>query len=226
MLPGAWYLVYTGFVSYTKSEQADAAITHMNGYFIGQKRLKVVRKRGQHAERCPPPDTTLHTTLHTIGGGGGGGGGDPSTTNDPSYAPISDSSVLGGMMGRPGRPSATNDRGYAPVSDNRVLGGMMGRGPGNADIEIELAQDNFGSDVIGNKGCDGGGDGGGDGGDGGGSGVGGGGLQLELDFLTPESLLGQSMARRVRQSRFAFGVHFHCKTGTIDGLGNGLFLFV
>ncbi|CAN0508452.1 unnamed protein product, partial [Scytosiphon promiscuus] len=40
-------MVVLRFVSYTKSEQADAAITNMNGYFIGQKRLKVVRKRGQ-----------------------------------------------------------------------------------------------------------------------------------------------------------------------------------
>ena len=154
-------------MSYTKPEHADAAITHMNGYFIGQKRLKVVRKRGQQAERCPPSDNTPHSTC------GGGGRGCPSaTTDDPGYAPNSDSSVLGGMMGR----------------------------PGNADIDvgIELAPDNFGSDVISNK------DGGGGGSGGSGSGVGGsgnnhsppgGGLQLELDFLTPESLLGQSMAR-------------------------------
>lgn len=34
-------------MSYTRPEDAEAAITGMNGFFIGHKRLKVVRKRGQ-----------------------------------------------------------------------------------------------------------------------------------------------------------------------------------
>lgn len=36
-----------GFVSYADPEEAEAAIAGMNGFFIGHKRLKVVRKRGQ-----------------------------------------------------------------------------------------------------------------------------------------------------------------------------------
>lgn len=40
-----------GFVSYTRPEHADAAIAGMNGFFIGHKRLKVVRKRGQKIDR-------------------------------------------------------------------------------------------------------------------------------------------------------------------------------
>ncbi|CAM9312884.1 unnamed protein product, partial [Sphacelaria rigidula] len=34
-----------GFVSYTEPTHAEAAIARMNGFFIGNKRLKVVRKR-------------------------------------------------------------------------------------------------------------------------------------------------------------------------------------
>lgn len=34
-------------MSYTNPAHADAAIARMNGFFIGNKRLKVVRKRGQ-----------------------------------------------------------------------------------------------------------------------------------------------------------------------------------
>eukprot|EP00903_Cladosiphon_okamuranus_P016667 g15369.t1 len=73
-----------GFVSYTKPEEADAAISSMNGFFIGQKRLKVVRKRGQQTDRSSNSTNSANSTNntsvrasdlgYTVGGEGGGNG--------------------------------------------------------------------------------------------------------------------------------------------------------
>lgn len=65
-------------MSYTKPEEADAAISSMNGFFIGQKRLKVVRKRGQQTDRWS--DSTNSNSVrvsdlgYTVGGASGGNG--------------------------------------------------------------------------------------------------------------------------------------------------------
>lgn len=69
-------------MSYTKPEEADAAISSMNGFFIGQKRLKVVRKRGQQTDRSSTnsANSTNSTSVrasdlgYTAGGAGGGNG--------------------------------------------------------------------------------------------------------------------------------------------------------
>ena len=52
-------------MSYTKPEEADAAIASMNGFFIGQKRLKVVRKRGQQADRSSDSTTNNNNTKNS-----------------------------------------------------------------------------------------------------------------------------------------------------------------
>lgn len=71
----------TGFVSYTKPEEADAAISGMNGFFIGQKRLKVVRKRGQQTVRCPDNSSNSNSSgrvsdpAYAVGDGADGGSG-------------------------------------------------------------------------------------------------------------------------------------------------------
>lgn len=123
-----------GFVSYTKPEEADAAISSMNGFFIGQKRLKVVRKRGQQTERYA--DSSNSTASARIDGPRGGGAGG------------CDGNGNGNSNGR------SNGGGNGDSDGN-------GNGGGNGNSNIEA------------------------------------GTPLDLDFLTPEGLLGQSMARRV-----------------------------
>lgn len=69
----------SGFVSYTKPEEADAAISSMNGFFIGQKRLKVVRKRGQQTDRSSDSTNSTSVRASDLGynntGGASGGSG-------------------------------------------------------------------------------------------------------------------------------------------------------
>ncbi len=110
-------------MSYTKPEEADAAISSMNGFFIGQKRLKVVRKRGQQTERYAD------------------------SSNSATSARIDDPGFVGSVGGCTG-----NGNGNGNGSGN-------GSGSGNSNVEA--------------------------------------GTPPDLDFLTPEGLLGQSMARRV-----------------------------
>lgn len=56
-----------GFVSYDSVTSADAAISSMNGFQIGSKRLKVQHKRTGYDEEPAPYGMDHH------GGGGGGG---------------------------------------------------------------------------------------------------------------------------------------------------------
>lgn len=115
-------------MSYTKPEEADTAISSMNGFFIGQKRLKVVRKRGQQTDRCPDNSGNSNSSCRL---------------SDPAYA----------------------------VSDGAGGGSVTGKGVGNCDIAgVSSGQ----RDLLGA------------------------GLRADLDFFTPEGLLGQSMTRRVR----------------------------
>lgn len=65
------FWISTGFVSYSTRDEAEAAISGMNGFFIGQKRLKVVRKRGQQAERYK--DSSDTNNGHAAGSGFSGG---------------------------------------------------------------------------------------------------------------------------------------------------------
>ena len=75
----------TGFVSYADPNHADAAIARMNGFCVGEKRLKVVRKRGQ--QKAPDTSSQVSEPRH-------GGGGNVSTNIIPY---LSDSDVGGGF---------------------------------------------------------------------------------------------------------------------------------
>lgn len=71
-------------MSYTKPEEADAAIASMNGFFIGQKRLKVVRKRGQQIERSSDSANSANSAsvrASDLGYAAGGAGGGNGTSN-------------------------------------------------------------------------------------------------------------------------------------------------
>lgn len=57
--------LYAGFVSYARPQHAEAAIGRMNGFFVGNKRLKVVRKRGQQLDRCCSDNSTGNKTCST-----------------------------------------------------------------------------------------------------------------------------------------------------------------
>lgn len=77
----------TGFVSYTNLAEADTAIAKMNGFFIGHKRLKVVRKRGQvgAVSKHDSGSSISVGPSHVAAGGCNGatsGGGDSSCGND------------------------------------------------------------------------------------------------------------------------------------------------
>lgn len=130
-----------GFVSYTNPDHADAAIAHMNGFFIGHKRLKVVRKRGQ--QRASDGSSTANESGHINGNNEGVCG---IRRSDSSGSGIGGGAISGGGGGGGG-------------------GGVIGRRGGDCGGGYGQSELHDGS-------------------------------QLDLDFLTPEGLLGQSMARR------------------------------
>lgn len=60
-----WLLTLAaGFVSYDDPDHAELAMSRMDGFFIGQKRLKVVQKRGE--ERVFDTSRTVNNTKHGI----------------------------------------------------------------------------------------------------------------------------------------------------------------
>ena len=46
-----FWMFQSGFVSYNHPAEADVAITKMNGFQIGSKRLKVQHKKVDHGDR-------------------------------------------------------------------------------------------------------------------------------------------------------------------------------
>ncbi|CAM9959662.1 unnamed protein product, partial [Scytosiphon promiscuus] len=121
-----------GFVSYSTPEEAEAAISGMNGFFIGQKRLKVVRKRGQQADR--------YTDGGTRRNGRGGDFGYAGSNSASGMAQAESGDVGHGGIHPPDDDNVTSE-----ISEHRTLNGN--------------------------------------------------GFQENLDFFSPEGLLGQSMAR-------------------------------
>lgn len=143
-------------MSYSKPEQADAAIAGMNGFFIGQKRLKVVRKRGQQqpGDRCYESNTS--------------------------------SAGIGTSINKSSSPAGSVDGGYAGGGS---MCGIVRSDSGGGGVSGGGAMNGVGGDGVSSTG----------------NGGGGSGpplafhrreTKLDLDFLTPEGLLGQSMTRR------------------------------
>ncbi|CAM9187118.1 unnamed protein product, partial [Hapterophycus canaliculatus] len=99
-----------GFVSYSTPEEAEAAISGMNGFFIGQKRLKVVRKRGQQRDRYPD-----------------GSNRSSGRANDPSYNGHNDACRVAQTesddSGHGGIRTLNNDISSSEVSEHRALPG-------------------------------------------------------------------------------------------------------
>ncbi|CAM9430719.1 unnamed protein product, partial [Ectocarpus sp. 12 AP-2014] len=132
-----------GFVSYSKPDEAEAAISSMNGFFIGQKRLKVVRKRGQQTDRC------LDSSSSSSSNNNNNNSGRP---RDPGYPAGDDSCGLA----RPNSGASGN------AGTNVVVGSRM-----NNDNEDSTSH----RSILGS------------------------GSQADLEFFTPEGLLGPSMTR-------------------------------
>jgi hypothetical protein len=61
-------VIKTGFVSYDSVISAESAIEQMNGFQIGNKRLKVQHKRVHGYNSGPPPIAALHDTSGAIAG--------------------------------------------------------------------------------------------------------------------------------------------------------------
>ncbi len=66
MIHSCVYIVYTGFVSYDVPRSAESAIAAMNGFQIGNKRLKVQHKRTGY------DDPGIGGPMGPLGGGSGG----------------------------------------------------------------------------------------------------------------------------------------------------------
>ena len=113
-----------GFVSYDSVMSAELAIEQMNGFQIGNKRLKVQHKRVSHR----PPQTNL---AHPDGPDGGrhGGGPDPRDYyggGGHHHAPHAGMMPVGGGYG-PGTPPASG--GLLPpqqISVTGIIGGVGG----------------------------------------------------------------------------------------------------
>lgn len=112
-----WPQLFAGFVSYTKPEHADAAIARMNGYFIGHKRLKVVRKRGQQTDRC-------HDSSSLASDSGYDGGVDSAC--GIGMADGSGSSVSGVLNGSAGNGIVNGSAGNGIINGSAGNGGVNG----------------------------------------------------------------------------------------------------
>lgn len=162
-----------GFVSYDSPESAALAIKALNGFAIGNKRLKVQHKQ------IRPKD--VHTNDRENGGGGGGGGygvdaGVVGGAGNNSYG------NTGHMMHTlpPSGPSGWYDRKSVPASGQQgpgVEGGSAGGGD-DQNTELTSVTSTGGDTALGLSGTpvsagehtNGGGGGGGAGGGGGGGG--------------------------------------------------------
>lgn len=121
-------------MSYSTPDEVEAAISGMNGFFIGLKRLKVVRKRGQQTDRYP--DGGNRSSARASDSGYAGNNGACGMTRTESVD-----------SGQGEIHPLNNDDGNSEVGDNRALPGA--------------------------------------------------GFHGNLDFFSPEGLLGQSMTRQV-----------------------------